>query len=197
MGNKGIGNLIQGGGATVGIAPEAAACAAFSVAVDAFCGEAKTERTGTFHDHFLEALNLDPIEGRPLANALEPDTSAERASAPLSLAAVVAAGTGRGADAARRVLQVRAAGGGAPGPVRSASAWSALASKWLASPADEPPVRVPGTAYAATAFEVKGPDDTYEPGEMEEYQSLTPDREAVEVGCVSCGEACADGNSCC
>ena len=197
MGNKGIGNLIQAGGATVAIAPESAACAAFSVAVDAFCGEAPTDRKGTFHDHFLEALNLDPIEGRALAKALTPDSTSTAAPAAVSLAAMVATGTGRGADAAKRVLQVRAAGGGAKGPVRSAAAWSAMSSKWLASPAKEPPLRTPATSLGATAFEVKGPDDTFEPGEMEEYQSLSPDREAVEVGCESCGEACAAGNTCC
>ncbi len=195
MGNKGIATIISAGAATVAMSPQDTSCKAFSAAVDAFCGKQGNEKKGTFNDYFFKALEKTKPGGSALAETIEGDKSVTAAKPSESIAAAVARGVGKSTQAARRTLQTKAATAKAP-KSPSLSAWSALGGKWLAKEPDPLAPRYPQGKLKNTPIEVKAPGDTYEPGKLEEFQSIQKDKKVIEVACEACGEDCAKGNTC-
>lgn len=188
-GNKGIGTIISAGAPALGLSAKDAACKAFKASVEAYSGTKPEDREGTFNDFFFEALEKTKPVGTALAESIKGDDSYTAPSAATSIAAAVARGTGKDAQAARRVCATNAAANAAP---RSPSldAWAKLGAAWLS---DEPPNQKPVFPFGtlnASPIEVKAPTDTYEPGKLEEYQHVTRDTKVIEVGCASCGEDC-------
>ena len=195
-GNKGIGTVVSAGAPAVGLSAKDAACKAFGASVKAYCGTKPEDRKGTFNDYFFETLEKTKPVGTALAESITGDATITAAKASESIAAAVARGTGRNAQAARRVLATNAATSGAP-KSPSLSAWSNMGAPWLSeTPPAAKPVFPVGTLNNSP-IEVKAPTDTYEPGKLEELQHVSRDTKVVEVGCESCGEDCAKGNGCC
>lgn len=195
-GNKGIGTVVGGGGGGGPLSAKDAACKAFGAAVKAYCGTKPEDRAGTFVDFFFETLEKTKPVGSELAASIKGDETVTAAQAAGSIAAAVAEGTGKNAEAARRVLQTNAAlAGMMPSP--SLSAWAKLGAPWLGgeSPANPAPKFALGTLNNSP-IEVKAPTDTYEPGKLEELQHVSRDTAVIEVGCESCGEDCGKGNTC-
>lgn len=195
-GNKGIGTIVSAGGAAMGPSAKDAACKAFGASVKAYCGTKPEDRTGTFNDYFFETLEKTKPVGSALAESIQGDDTISAAQASESIAAAVARGTGKSAQAARRVLATNAAQRGAP-KSPSLSAWSKLGAPWLGSTPPSARPRFPVGTLENSPVEVKAPTDTYEPGKLEDFQHMSRDTKVVEVGCESCGEDCAKGNGCC
>ncbi len=195
MGNKGIATIISAGAATVAMSPQDTSCKAFAASVKAYCGKQGNEKKGTFNGYFFKALEKTKPGGSALAESIEGDTSVTKAKASASIAAAVARGSGKSAQASRRLLQTRAATAKAPRSP-SLSAWSALGGKWLEKEPDASAPRYPQGKLENTPIEVKAPGDTYEPGKLEEFQSIQKDKKVFEVACEACGEDCAKGNTC-
>lgn len=195
-GNKGIGTVLGGAGGGAGLSAKDAACKAFGAAVKAYCGTKPEDRDGTFNDFFFKTLEKTKPVGSELAESIKGDTTVTAAPAAGSIAADVAKGTGKNAEAARRVLQTNAALAGMEHS-SSLSAWANLGSPWLdsGSPANPAP-RFPVGTLNNSPIEVKAPTDTYEPGKLEELQHVSRDTAVIEVGCESCGEDCGKGNTC-
>jgi hypothetical protein len=195
-GNKGIGTVVGGAGGGAGLSAKDAACKAFGAAVQSYCGTKPEDRDGTFVDFFFETLEKTKPVGSELAESIKGDTTVTAAKASESIAAAVANGTGKNAEAARRVLATNAAMSGME-PSPSLSAWAKLGSPWLdaGSPANPAP-RFPVGTLNNSPIEVKAPTDTYEPGKLEEFQHVSRDTAVIEVGCESCGEDCGKGNTC-
>jgi hypothetical protein len=196
-GNKGIGTVVGGGGGRAGLSAKDAACKAFGATVKSYCGTKPEDRNGTFVDFFFQTLEKTKPVGSALAESIKGDDSVTAAQAAGSIAAAVATGTGKNAEAARRVLATNAASSGME-PSPSLSAWAKLGSPWLGgeSPANPAP-RFPVGTLNHSPIEVKAPTDTYEPGKLEEFQHVSRDTAVIEVGCESCGEDCGKGNNCC
>jgi hypothetical protein len=195
MGNKGIATILSAGGGTAAMSAQDTSCKAFGAAVDAFCGKQGSEKKGTFNGYFFEALEKTKPVGSALAESIEGDTSVTKPKPRESIAAAVARGTGKSAQSARRVLQTRAAKAKAK-KSPSLSAWSALGGKWLEKEPPHNAPRYPQGKLENTPIEVKAPGDTYEPGKLEEFQSIQKDKKVIEVACEACGEDCAKGNTC-
>jgi hypothetical protein len=195
-GNKGIGTIMSGGGAAPPLSAKDAACKAFGASVKAYCGTKPEDREGTFNDFFFEKLEKTKPVGTALAETIKGDATITDAKPSESIAAAVARGTGKSAQAARRVMQTEAASSGAP-KSPSLAAWSKMGAAWLAKdpPANKP--RFPVGTLNNQPIEVKAPTDTYEPGKLEDYQHVSRDTKVIEVGCESCGEDCGKGNACC
>jgi hypothetical protein len=196
MGNKGIGTIVSAGAPAVGLGAKDAACKAFGATVKAYCGTKPEDRKGTFNDFFFETLEKTKPVGTALAESIKGDDTVTQAKPSESIAAAVARGSGKSAQAARRVAQTHAATSDMPAKSPSLSAWSKMGAAWLAKdpPASKP--RFPVGTLNNAPIEVKAPSDTYEPGKLEEYQHVSRDTKVVEVGCESCGEDCAKGNGC-
>ena len=192
MGNKGIATILGGAGGGGPLSAKDASCKAFAAAVDEWCGKSGDLKRGTFNDYFFKALEKTKPSGSELASSMQADETVTAAKPAESIAAAVARGTGGSAQAARRVLQTQAAGGAGA----SMKAWSKLGANWLAKepPPDAP--RFPHGKLQNAAIAVKAPGDTFEPGKLEEYQSVQREKKVFEVGCESCGEDCAKGNRC-
>ena len=195
-GNKGIGTVMGGAGGGAGLSAKDAACKAFGAAVKTYCGTAPEDRDGTFNDFFFKTLEKTKPVGSELAESIKGDTTVTGAPGAGSIAAAVATGTGKNAEAARRVLFTNAAQAGTE-PSPSLDAWGKLGSPWLeaGSPANPAP-RFPIGTLNNSPIEVKAPTDTYEPGKLEEFQHKSRDTAVIEVGCESCGEDCGKGNTC-
>ena len=195
-GNKGVGTVLGGAGGGAGLGAKDAACKAFGAPVKAYCGTKPEDRAGTFVDFFFETLEKTKPVGSELAETIKGDDAVVAAGAAASIAAAVASGTGKNAEAARRVLQTNAALS-AMTPSPSLSAWAQLGSPWLGegSPANPAP-KFPVGTLNNSPIEVKAPTDTYEPGKLEEFQHVSRDTAVIEVGCESCGEDCGKGNTC-
>ena len=195
-GNKGIGTVVGGAGGGAGLSAKDAACKAFGASVKSYCGTKPEDRDGTFVDFFFKTLEKTKPVGSELAESIKGDTTVTAAKASESIAAAVAKGTGKNAEAARRVLATNAAMSGMD-PSPSLSAWAKLGSPWLdsGSPANPAP-RFPVGTLNNSPIEVKAPTDTYEPGKLEEFQHVSRDTAVIEVGCESCGEDCGKGNTC-
>jgi hypothetical protein len=192
VGNKGIATILGGAGGGGPLAAKDISCKAFAAAVDEWCGKSGSMRKGTFNDYFLQALEKTKPGGSELATSIKADETVTAAKPAESIAAAVARGTGSSALAARRVLQTLAAGGKGS----SMREWSKLGANWLAKePAPFAP-RFPHGKLQSTAIAIKAPGDTFEPGKLEEYQSVQREKKVFEVGCESCGEDCAKGNRC-
>ncbi|MBX3231409.1 MAG: hypothetical protein KIT84_10725 [Labilithrix sp.] len=188
-GNKGIGTIISAGAPAMGLSAQDAACKAFKASVEAYQGTKPEDRNGTFNDFFFEALEKTKPVGTALAETIKGDDTYTAPKASESIAAVVARGTGKNAQAARRVCATNAASSGAP-KSPSLTAWAKLGAAWLkAEPPNAKPVFPAGT-LDNKPIEVKAPTDTYEPGKLEEFQHISRDTKVIEVGCESCGEAC-------
>jgi len=188
-GNKGIGNLISAGAPAIGLSAKAAACKSFKASIDAYAGTKPDDREGTFNDFFFKVLTKDKPVGTELAATIKGDDSYTAAKASESIAADVARGAGKSAQAAQRVLQTNAAASSAP-KSPSLTAWAKIGAAWLSkSPPDQKPVFPMGTLQNSP-IEVKAPTDTYEPGKLESYQHVSRDTKVIEVGCESCGEDC-------
>lgn len=188
-GNKGIGTIISGGAPGVALSAKAAACKSLAAAVEAYAGKKPEDREGTFNDFFFEALEKNEPVGTELAETIKGDDSYTAPPAAESIAAQVAKGTGKSADAAQRVVAANAASDGAP-KSPSLAAWAKIGAAWLASePPEQRPVFPAGTLNNEP-IEVKAPTDTYEPGKLESYQHVSRDTKVIEVGCESCGEDC-------
>lgn len=188
-GNKGIGNIISGGGGGAGLSAKDAACKAFKATVEAYKGTDPQDRDGTFNDFFFKALEKTKPVGTAMAETIKGDGTYTAPKASESIAAAVARGTGKNAQAAQRVLAMSAAiSGGATSP--SLSAWAKLGAAWLAS---DPPAATPVFPFGTIEnkpIEVKAPTDTYEPGKLEAFQHISRDTKVIEVGCTACGEDC-------
>lgn len=196
MGNKGIGTIVSAGAPVVALGAKDAACKAFGATVKAYCNTKPEDRKGTFNDYFFETLEKTKPVGTALAESIKGDDTVTQAKPSESIAAAVARGSGRSAQAARRVAQTQAATAGTPARSPSLGAWSKLGAAWLGKdPPASKPVFPVGTLNNAP-IEVKAPTDTYEPGKLEELQHVSRDTKLVEVGCESCGEDCGKGNSC-
>lgn len=195
-GNKGIGTIVAGGAPTVGLSAKNAACKAFGTSVKAYCGTKPEERKGTFNDYFFETLEKTKPVGSALAETIKGDSTIAGAKPSESIAAAVARGTGRNAQAARRVLATNAATSGAPRSP-SLAAWSKMGAAWLDKTPPAATPRFPVGTLNNSPVEVKAPTDTYEPGKLEDFQHVSRDTKVIEVGCESCGEDCAKGNGCC
>ena len=188
-GNKGIGTIIGGAGGGAGLSAKGAACKALAASVTAYAGTDPEKREGTFNDFFFEALEKTKPVGTAMAESIKGDGAYTAPLASASIAAAVAKGSGKNAQAAQRVLATNAAASGGP-KSPSLAAWSKLGAPWLAGdpPAAKP--RFPVGTLNNEPIEVKAPTDTYEPGKLEDYQHVSRDTKVIEVGCESCGEAC-------
>lgn len=196
MGNKGIGTIVSAGAPAVALGAKDAACKAFGATVKAYCGTKPEERNGTFNDFFFATLEKTKPVGTALAESIKGDDTVTQAKPSESIAAAVARGTGKSAQAARRVTQTHAATADAPAKSPSLGAWSKLGAAWLGKDPPESKPRFPVGTLNNAPIEVKAPGDTYEPGKLEDFQHVSRDTKVVEVGCESCGEDCAKGNGC-
>src|SRR4051812_39913206 len=115
-GNKGIGTILSGGAPAVPLAAKDASCKAFAATVKAYCGTKPEDRDGTFNDYFFSTLEKTKPTGSALAESIAGDATVTAAKPSESIAAAVARGTGKSADAARRVLQTNAANPPAKSP---------------------------------------------------------------------------------
>jgi hypothetical protein len=196
MGNKGMGTVISAGAPVMGLGAKDAACKAFGATVKAYCGTKPEDRKGTFNDFFFETLEKTKPLGTALAESIKGDATVTAAKASASIAAAVARGTGKSAQAARRVAQTNAATADTPKKSPSLGAWGRMGAAWLGK--DPPPAkpRFPVGTLNNSPIEVKAPTDTYEPGKLEDLQHVSRDTKVVEVGCESCGEDCGKGNGC-
>jgi hypothetical protein len=189
-GNKGIGTIVSAGAPAIGLSAKDAFCKAFGASVKAYRGTDPEDRNGTFNDYFFEALEKTKPVGTELAETIKGDDTIAGARPRESIAAVVARGTGRNAQAARRILATNAAASHMP-KSPSLSAWARMGAVWLGKDPPSARPRFPMGRLNNQPIEVKAPSDTYEPGKLEDFQHISRDAKVVEVGCESCGEDCS------
>lgn len=197
-------NIVHAGGVAVSPGPESALCKAFKEAVDEWCKPDRKKDGTEFNDYFFEKLAGNKPKGAALADRIKREvpilvTSAGGTvtGATTLAAAAKAGGPLSGAEILRKALQDKI-------PAATVAArkawkgfrWRALFTSWGIS-GKGGSLKFPDGMLDGVPIEIKGPRDTYRPGQLEAYSKVSVNGKVIEVSCEKCGATCHDaGNKC-
>ncbi len=200
------GKVVHGGGAVVGPGADSTLCKAFRRAAERWCAD-KGKRNGKkFNDYFFEDLEKTEPDGAGLSKQIvrEPAVvTGPQSAMTVSDLEKAWADDDKMSDvfgkmsAVEKDLQESALDGeigfDAIRPqmnaqLKIAQTEAEMGDLWM---------RYPDGILDGQVLEIKGPKDTWDPGQRRDYKKINPNKPVIEVSCEACAAPCHDaGNDC-
>lgn len=194
------GTIMSGGAGGTSPGSESVMCKAFNEAVEAWCDPEREKGKGkTFNDYYFDALKGQGDAGKALVADITreaPILVNARTARTLEAAGQLSGSAGKAARGLAKSLDGLRAMAELGEKSWSAFRWESLIASWRAKGL-RGRLRFPdGMMPDGTPIEIKGPGDTPRKNQFRDYKRASPNGEAMEISCESCGNDCASGNKC-